>query len=170
MAQTRTSCRNFRDFKLQFSPISTDLIITIMWCQVQATSSIPGQGCPPVRSKHAMCVAGDGHIYLYGGRSPANQPLRDLWRFDTAQNQWQEVITSGQNDDRSRGLCLSNSFDDRTSFATSSSSSTSSSPVAGDDRNEPPPPLQEHTIIAAKVGRWACLKHERNLIAFFLTE
>src|SRR5699024_9827218 len=122
VAQTRTSCRNFRNFKLEFSPISTDLItiitititIIIMWCQVQATSSIPGQGCPPVRSKHAMCVAGDGHIYLYGGRSPANQPLRDLWRFDTAQNQWQEVTTSGQNDHRSRGFCLSNSFDDRT--------------------------------------------------------
>lgn len=68
-----------------------------MWSPVQATSAPPNlnKGSPVARCKHAMCVTHDGHIYLYGGRS-ANLPLKDLWRFDAGQNQWEEVQCRGQ--------------------------------------------------------------------------
>ena len=67
-----------------------------MWSPVQATSSSSchSQGSPVARCKHAMCVSQDGHIYLFGGRS-ANRPLKDLWRFDPGQNQWEEVKCRG---------------------------------------------------------------------------
>lgn len=41
-----------------------------------------------------MCATSDGHIYLMGGRS-GNLPLKDLWRFDPGQNQWEEVKARG---------------------------------------------------------------------------
>ncbi|CAG2164458.1 unnamed protein product [Oppiella nova] len=68
-----------------------------MWSPVQAMGVSPkhNKGCPVARCKHAMCVTLDGHIYLYGGRS-ANLPLKDLWRFDAGQNQWEEVHCRGQ--------------------------------------------------------------------------
>ena len=115
-----------------------------MWCQVQATPAVPGQGCPLVRTKHAMCFTSDGHIYLYGGRSMANKPLRDLWRFDTAQDQWEEVVPRIETPlSRHSG---------GSSSSPSSSSSAESSPLSTENKYEPPPALQEHTIAAAKVN------------------
>ena len=68
-----------------------------MWSPVQSmsVSAYNNKGSPVARCKHAMCVTLDGHIYLYGGRS-ANLPLKDLWRFDAGQNQWEEVQCKGQ--------------------------------------------------------------------------
>ncbi|KAJ6224659.1 hypothetical protein RDWZM_003204 [Blomia tropicalis] len=135
-----------------------------MWCQVQATAAVPGHGCPLVRTKHAMCFTSDGHIYLYGGRSMANKPLRDLWRFDTAQDQWEEVLPrehhchsnttnylkSSDEFSTSRSSSSNSSDEPSSSSSSSSSSSTSSSPLTPEVNFEPPPALQEHTIIAAK--------------------
>lgn len=142
-----------------------------MWCQVQATSALTGAGCPLVRSKHAMCTTADGHIYLYGGRSMANKPLRDLWRFDTAQDVWEEVLprvdgqqTPQQNIQCTRkgGVSAQSSYHyssttstSSSSSASSSSSSAESSPNSGtmaENKYEPPPALQEHTIVAARVS------------------
>ena len=118
-----------------------------MWCQVQATPAVPGTGCPLVRTKHAMCFTADGHIYLYGGRSMANKPLRDLWRFDTAQDQWEEVVPRIETP-------LSRHSAGSSSSSSSSMSSAESSPQSPlDNKYEPPPALQEHTIVAAKVSR-----------------
>ena len=129
-----------------------------MWCQVQATSAVTGHGCPLIRSKHAMCVSPDGHIYLYGGKSLANQALRDLWRFDTGQNQWEEVVprTDNANYHRYDGQYRHLSSEEHSvgyssSASSSSSSSTTSPPLIAEERYEPPPALQEHTIVAAKV-------------------
>lgn len=129
-----------------------------MWCQVQATAAVSGQGCPLVRTKHAMCFTADGHIYLYGGRSMANKALRDLWRFDTAQDQWEEVLPRSEATLTRPGHC---SGEDRALYglglgtqysrSSSSNSSTDSSPLTPENRFEPPPALQEHTIVAAKV-------------------
>ncbi len=136
-----------------------------MWCQVQATSALTGAGCPLVRSKHAMCTTADGHIYLYGGRSMANKPLRDLWRFDTAQDVWEEVVP--RVDGVQTPQCCGRgapSAQSSTSYSSSSSSSSSSasssaenSPNSGnalaENKYEPPPALQEHTIVAARVSK-----------------
>ncbi|KAI1299243.1 Leucine-zipper-like transcriptional regulator 1 [Halotydeus destructor] len=77
-----------------------------MWSSVQATSvTIPTEeksglsrtysgGSPATRSQHAMCCTADGHIYLLGGRS-GKSPLKDLWRFDPGQNEWEEVKCRG---------------------------------------------------------------------------
>ena len=118
-----------------------------MWCQVQATPAVPGQGCPLVRTKHAMCFTSDGHIYLYGGRSMANKPLRDLWRFDTAQDQWEEVVP------RIETPLSRHSAGSSSSCSSSSMSSAESSPQSPlENKYEPPPALQEHTIVAARVS------------------
>ena len=79
-----------------------------MWSPVHATSSASttqssscttighesDQRCPVMRCKHAMCSSPDGRIYLFGGRK-GSMPLKDLWRFDPVQNQWEEVIIRG---------------------------------------------------------------------------
>lgn len=130
-----------------------------MWCQVQATPAVSGQGCPLIRTKHAMCFTPDGHIYLYGGRSMCNKALNDLWRFDTAQDQWEEVLPRIEEPANSRHSHLlqtsslstttTNSSYSRSSSSTSSSTECSS--WTSDAKFEPPPALQEHTIVAAKV-------------------
>ena len=147
-----------------FFSSKTDPPETKMWCQVQATSALTGAGCPLVRSKHAMCTTADGHIYLYGGRSMANKPLRDLWRFDTAQDVWEEVVprVDGVQTPQCCGRGApsaqsSNSYSSSSSSSSSSSASSSAenSPNSGnalaENKYEPPPALQEHTIVAARV-------------------
>lgn len=129
-----------------------------MWCQVQASPAVSGHGCPLVRSKHAMCVSADGHIYLYGGKSLTNQTLRDLWRFDTGQNQWEEVVPrSDLQSNHHRRRYFRNQFDEPTGYCSGSSSGSASAspPLFSGEQYEPPPALQEHTIVAAKV----CFKY-----------
>ena len=138
-----------------------------MWSQVQATPAIQGRGCPLIRSKHAMCLTSDGHIYLYGGRSIANAPLRDLWRFDTQHNQWEEICVPTYDNKNSlqalttsisfhghhgshhgRGASLltrSTTLDDSHRYAQSPESQESET----FQNDEPPPALQEHTMISA---------------------
>ncbi|KAH9414813.1 hypothetical protein DERP_008654 [Dermatophagoides pteronyssinus] len=128
-----------------------------MWCQVQATSAISGHGCPLVRSKHAMCSANDGRIYLYGGKSLLNQTLRDLWRFDPDTNHWQQLNTIIRNDE----MCKSTNGCSSTTSSSSSTTVVSASQMCRstewpnknhqsscwDAINDFPPPLQEHTIL-----------------------
>jgi len=130
-----------------------------MWCQVEATAAVPDQGCPLVRTKHAMCFTSDGHIYLYGGRSINNKALRDLWRFDTAQDQWEEVLPRSDASDcapTKHHAALGRHADERhahnSSRSSSSNSSAESFPLTPDNKFEPPPALQEHTMVAAKVS------------------
>ncbi|UXI22962.1 hypothetical protein NH340_JMT08905 [Sarcoptes scabiei] len=142
-----------------------------MWCQVQTTPSINGEGCPLVRSKHAMSLATDGRIYLYGGKSLLNQTLRDLWRFDTDQNRWElvsskaitTVPTTVQSNDFVRcSLPEPNSSNRQTEasltmLGSSQSCHTSSSAILESNdfinpdfpnESSSPPPLQEHTIVS----------------------
>lgn len=130
-----------------FYPADWLSLESAMWCQVQATSAVPGQGCPLIRTKHSMCFTTDGFIYLYGGRSIANKALRDLWRFDTAQDQWEEVVPRLETPSSRHAIRVTNLYS-----SSSSSSSTESSLLSPENKFEPPPALQEHTIIAAKVS------------------
>ena len=59
-----------------------------MWSSLQTTGRVDYErgedkkhGTPTTRSRHAMCVAEDGHIYLMGGRS-TSRPLKELWQLD----------------------------------------------------------------------------------------
>ncbi|XP_054713112.1 uncharacterized protein LOC129222613 [Uloborus diversus] len=62
-----------------------------MWASVQPSTGSP---TPSTRSKHAMCVCQSGAIYLLGGRS-ANLPLKDVWKFNTVENAWEELKCRG---------------------------------------------------------------------------
>ena len=132
-----------------------------MWCQVQATSAISGHGCPLVRSKHAMCSANDGRIYLYGGKSLLNQTLRDLWRFDPDTNHWQQLNTIIRNDEmcKSTNGCSSTSSSSSTTVVSASQMCRSTEwpnknhqSSCWDAINDFPPPLQEHTILNYQVS------------------
>lgn len=160
-----------------------------MWRQVQATSGLPSSGCPLVRCKHAMCTTPDGHwIYLYGGRSLASRPLRDLWRFDVDKEEWEEVLVSTNPANNktptyqppcSGSHSLSSSTTEtESSNCSSACSSISTSPqplgvATHQDRTSarggfegdqfgPPPPLQEHTLVAANVSSWARIPMDSN--------
>lgn len=138
-----------------------------MWSQVQASAAVAGRGCPLIRSKHAMCVTPDGHIFLYGGRSMANMALRDFWRFNPDQNQWEEIvpIATGRRNNKLSETSAARQSTRPTAYgsehssglsssspspSSSSSSSSPAFPYDSDANNEPPPPLQEHTLLAAR--------------------
>ncbi|XP_013772729.1 uncharacterized protein LOC106457824 isoform X2 [Limulus polyphemus] len=72
-----------------------------MWSMVQVggvtrdnTSDICQAPCS--RSKHAMCATKGGLFYLLGGRS-GNLALKDFWRFNPIQNEWERVRCHGNN-------------------------------------------------------------------------
>ena len=144
-----------------------------MWCQVQATSAINGQGCPLVRSKHAMCSANDGCIYLYGGKSLLNQTLRDLWRFDPNTNQWKQLNNNNimmmiRNNEMCKSIngCTSSSLATEVATTISTANQICQSCRSNaqwpnenhhqsscwDAINDSPPPLQEHTILNYQVS------------------
>lgn len=123
-----------------------------MWCQVQATSAKLGQGCPLVRSKHAMCSGSDGQIYLYGGKSLLNQALRDLWRFDVLENRWEQIDIRLIDNER-----INNNNEDNNRKCQSCQTSKWSNQnkhfqtLSRQKIFDLPPPLQEHTIVGYKV-------------------
>jgi hypothetical protein len=68
-----------------------------MWQLVQANAGQEAaRTAPAARSKHAVCFASDGHIYLFGGKSK-HSPLKDLWRFDSGQFDFKVSLSSKTN-------------------------------------------------------------------------
>lgn len=78
-----------------------------MWQLVQANGENADFNCisPTARTKHATCTNQDGFIYLYGGKS-GNTSLKDLWRFDTENNYWEEIKTSGDHPPSLQEHCM----------------------------------------------------------------
>lgn len=56
---------------------------------------------PPTPRSHHICLQRDGKLYLFGGSSPKNVPLGDLYCYDPATNSWQRLDTANEGPKRS---------------------------------------------------------------------
>lgn len=71
-----------------------------MWSVVQSGGDTSNGGggegfdSPNARCKHSAVATPSGFIYVQGGRS-GNLPLKDIWKFDPVQSQWEEVHCRG---------------------------------------------------------------------------
>ena len=53
---------------------------------------------PPPRVAHTQAVFNDTTVFVFGGRAGitmSEQPMNDLWKFDTENETWEEVIVDG---------------------------------------------------------------------------
>ncbi|XP_050418348.2 uncharacterized protein LOC126831740 [Patella vulgata] len=66
-----------------------DTTLSCFWKRVGSSSN----QSPRSRFKHSSCVHGN-YVYIYGGKD-GTQPLKDLWRFDTSTEEWDELDTHG---------------------------------------------------------------------------